>query len=54
LCYLNEPNAIKRASTSDVHFLEHSLVPAKMSLLRVKTTASVQFRSALEQNAILD
>lgn len=37
----------------DVHVLEHSLVAAKMSVLRDKTTATVQFRRALEQIAIL-
>ena len=33
--------------------LEHPLVAAKMSVLRDKTTATVQFRRALEQIAIL-
>jgi uracil phosphoribosyltransferase len=37
----------------DVHVLEHSLVAAKMSVLRDKTTATVQFRRALEQIALL-
>ena len=37
----------------DLHVLEHSLVAAKMSVLRDKTTATVQFRRALEQIAIL-
>jgi uracil phosphoribosyltransferase len=37
----------------NVHLLEHSLVAAKMSVLRDKTTATVQFRGALEQLAIL-
>jgi uracil phosphoribosyltransferase len=37
----------------DVHVLEHSLVAAKMSVLRDKTTTTVQFRRALEQIAIL-
>src|SRR5437868_5085481 len=37
----------------DVHVLEHSLVAAKMSVLRDKTTATLQFRCALEQIAIL-
>jgi uracil phosphoribosyltransferase len=34
-------------------FLEHSLVAAKMSVLRDKTTATVQFRRTLGQIAIL-
>jgi uracil phosphoribosyltransferase len=42
----------ERAS-GDVHVLEHSLVAAKMSVLRDKTTTTVQFRRALEQIAIL-
>jgi uracil phosphoribosyltransferase len=33
--------------------LERSLVAGKMSLLDDKTTATMQFRRALEQNAIL-
>jgi uracil phosphoribosyltransferase len=37
----------------NVHVLEHPLVAAKMSVLRDKTTATVQFRRALEQIAIL-
>jgi uracil phosphoribosyltransferase len=37
----------------NVHLLKHSLVAAKMSVLRDKTTATVQFRGALEQIAIL-
>jgi len=37
----------------DLHILEHSLVAAKMSVLRDKTTATVQFRRTLEQIAIL-
>jgi uracil phosphoribosyltransferase len=37
----------------DVHVLKHSLVAAKMSVLRDKTTAPVQFRRTLEQIAIL-
>ncbi len=36
-----------------VHLLKHSLVAAKMSVLRDKTTATVQFRGALEQIAIV-
>jgi uracil phosphoribosyltransferase len=36
-----------------VHVLEHSLVAAKMSVLRDKTTGTVQFRRILEQIAIL-
>jgi uracil phosphoribosyltransferase len=38
---------------SNVHLLEHSLVAAKMSVLRDKTTGTPQFRRALEQIAIL-
>ena len=37
----------------DLHILEHSLVAAKMSVLRNKTTATLQFRRTLEQIAIL-
>jgi len=37
----------------NVHLLEHSLVAAKMSVLRDKTTGTAQFRRALEQIAIL-
>lgn len=40
-------------SARNVHLLEHSLVAAKMSTLRDKTTITVQFRRALEQIAIL-
>ena len=40
-------------AAGDVHVLEHSLVAAKMSVLRDKTTSTVQFRRALEQIAIL-
>jgi uracil phosphoribosyltransferase len=40
-------------AAEDVHILEHSLVAAKMSVLRDKTTSTVQFRRALEQIAIL-
>ena len=40
-------------AVGDVYVLEHSLVAAKMSVLRDKTTATVQFRRALEQIAIL-
>ena len=40
-------------AVGDLHVLEHSLVAAKMSVLRDKTTATVQFRRALEQIAIL-
>jgi uracil phosphoribosyltransferase len=36
-----------------VDVLERSLVAGKMSLLDDKTTATVQFRRAFEQNAIL-
>jgi uracil phosphoribosyltransferase len=45
---MHEPRAF-----ANVHVLEHSLVAAKMSVLRDKTTATVQFRRALEQIAIL-
>jgi len=38
---------------SNLHLLEHSLVAAKMSVLRDKTTGTAQFRRALEQIAIL-
>ena len=44
---------MNKARTDNVHLLEHSLVAAKMSVLRDKTTATVQFRRALEQVAIL-
>src|SRR4030095_10289940 len=40
-------------TSGDVHVLEHSLVAAKMSVLRDKTTTTAQFRRALEQVAIL-
>ena len=40
-------------AAGDVHILEHSLVAAKMSVLRDNTTATVQFRRVLEQIAIL-
>jgi uracil phosphoribosyltransferase len=40
-------------AAGDVHVLEHSLIAAKMSVLRDKTTATMQFRRALEQIAIL-
>ena len=43
----------KARDASNVHFLEHSLVAAKMSVLRDKTTGTAQFRRALEQIAIL-
>lgn len=43
----------KASGANNVHLLEHSLVAAKMSVLRDKTTATVQFRGALEQIAIL-
>jgi uracil phosphoribosyltransferase len=43
----------KATAANNVHLLEHSLVAAKMSVLRDKTTATVQFRDALEQIAIL-
>jgi len=38
---------------NNLHLLEHSLVAAKMSVLRDKTTGTAQFRRALEQIAIL-
>ena len=38
---------------SNLHLLKHSLVAAKMSVLRDKTTGTAQFRRALEQIAIL-
>jgi uracil phosphoribosyltransferase len=37
----------------DVHVVDHSLIAAKMSVLREKTTATMQFRHALEQIGIL-
>ena len=40
-------------AAGNVHILKHSLVAAKMSVLRDKTTTTVQFRRALEQIAIL-
>lgn len=40
-------------AVGDLHILEHSLVAAKMSVLRNKTTATLQFRRTLEQIAIL-
>ena len=40
-------------AVGDLHILEHTLVVAKMSVLRDKTTATVQFRRTLEQIAIL-
>ncbi|HEY1893034.1 MAG TPA: uracil phosphoribosyltransferase [Chthoniobacterales bacterium] len=43
----------KTRIASNVHLLEHSLVAAKMSVLRDKTTGTAQFRRALEQIAIL-
>jgi uracil phosphoribosyltransferase len=43
----------KARPAGNVHLLKHSLVAAKMSVLRDKTTATVQFRGALEQIAIL-
>jgi uracil phosphoribosyltransferase len=43
----------KARTGGKVHVLEHSLIAAKMSVLRDKTTATVQFRGALEQIAIL-
>jgi uracil phosphoribosyltransferase len=43
----------KARTAGNVHLLKHSLVAAKMSVLRDKTTATVQFRGALEQIAIL-
>ena len=46
--------AVNKARPADnVHLLKHSLVAAKMSVLRDKTTATVQFRGALEQIAIV-
>src|SRR5438132_4642875 len=44
---------LQARGAGNVHLLEHSLVAAKMSVLRDKTTASVQFRGALEQIAVL-
>ena len=43
----------KARPAGNVHLLKHSLVAAKMSVLRDKTTATVQFRGALEQIAIV-
>jgi uracil phosphoribosyltransferase len=43
----------KARTAGNVHLLKHSLVAAKMSVLRDKTTATMQFRCALEQIAIL-
>ena len=43
----------KARAAGNVHLLEHSLVAAKMSVLRDKTTGTTQFRRALEQIAIL-
>ena len=43
----------KAHAAGNVHLLEHSLVAAKMSVLRDKTTGTAQFRRALEQIAIL-
>jgi uracil phosphoribosyltransferase len=43
----------KARIADNVHLLEHSLVAAKMSVLRDKTTGTAQFRRALEQIAIL-
>jgi uracil phosphoribosyltransferase len=43
----------KARTGGNVHLLKHSLVAAKMSVLRDKTTATVQFRGALEQIGIL-
>lgn len=43
----------KARIASNVHLLEHSLVAAKMSVLRDKTTGTAQFRRALEQIANL-
>ena len=43
----------KARIANNVHLLEHSLVAAKMSVLRDKTTGTAQFRGALEQIAIL-
>ena len=40
-------------TVGNMHLLEHSLVAAKMSVLRDKTTGTAQFRRALEQIAIL-
>jgi len=40
-------------TSGDVYVLEHSLIAAKMSVLRDKTTTTLQFRRALEQVAIL-
>jgi len=40
-------------AVGDLHVLEHSLVAAKMSVLRDKTTTTVQFRRTLEPIAIL-
>jgi len=43
----------KARTAGNVHLLKHSLIAAKMSVLRDKTTATAQFRRALEQIAIL-
>ena len=43
----------KARPAGNVHLLKHSLVAAKMSVLRDKTTATVQFRGAFEQIAIV-
>ena len=43
----------KARAAGSVHLLEHSLVAAKMSVLRNKTTGTAQFRRAPEQIAIL-
>ena len=43
----------KARPAGPVHLLKHSLVAAKMSVSRDKTTATVQFRGALEQIAIV-
>ena len=43
----------KAHAAGNVHLLEHSLVAAKMSVLRDKTTGTAQFRRALEQLAVL-
>jgi len=43
----------KARTAGNVHLLKHSLVAAKMSVLRDKTTATAQFRRTLEQIAIL-
>ena len=43
----------KASAANNVHLHEHSLVAAKMSVLRDKTTGTAQFRGALEQIAIL-